>query len=200
MEVDENRLLERARRGDMPAYGVLFDRCRERVERTARRVFRSRDINDIVQETFVRGFESIATFRGDCAVSSWLCRIASNVCYDHFRQIDRKAEISLDDESFPEKLLGVVEPLYEPQGLSEEQEELVLRFGLSKLDEREALAIRLTWFDSEPRSAEEVMAMVGFADRQQVYDTTRKLIRICRKYANALLHSISVPQPAKRYP
>lgn len=202
MEIDEKRLLELAQLGDIGAFGVLFERCRASVERTIRWVFQSQDIEDVVQETFLRGYNRIAAFRGEGNISSWLCRIARNACYDYFRKAGRKAEVSLDDESLPVDRFEclAVKPQYEDLELSEDQKELVLQLGLSKLNEQEALAIQLTWFDAEPRSAEEVRAMVGFTTRQQVYDTTQKLIRICRRHAVALRRFTFVPQSARRSP
>ncbi len=54
---------------------------------------------DAVQETFIKAFRALDTFRGECSEKTWLTRIAVNTCRDirrgaWFRHIDRK--VSLD--------------------------------------------------------------------------------------------------------
>jgi RNA polymerase sigma-70 factor (ECF subfamily) len=41
---------------------------------------------DLTQETWLKAFRGINTFRGDAAFSSWIYRIAENVCIDFFRK------------------------------------------------------------------------------------------------------------------
>jgi RNA polymerase sigma-70 factor (ECF subfamily) len=49
------------------------------------------DVEDLVQETYLRAIRSIGSFRGDARVLAWLLRIGRNVCADHvrLRQRDR---------------------------------------------------------------------------------------------------------------
>lgn len=54
------------------------------------------DANDLAQETFIRLYRSIHTFRGQSAFSTWLYRIATNVCLDELRRRQRHPTISLD--------------------------------------------------------------------------------------------------------
>lgn len=62
---------------------------------------------DAVQETFVKAYKRADTFRGDCAESTWLTRIAINVCKDirrgaWFRRVDRSVTPeTLPDEAAP---------------------------------------------------------------------------------------------------
>jgi RNA polymerase sigma-70 factor, ECF subfamily len=75
------------------------------------------EAEDLAQETFLRAFRSIKTFRGDSKFGTWLRRIATNIALNHFRKKtpltqslavgddeDRNFEIP-DDEFAPEKLL-----------------------------------------------------------------------------------------------
>jgi RNA polymerase sigma-70 factor, ECF subfamily len=55
---------------------------------------------DLTQDTFISAFTAAATFRGECAVYTWLCRIAVNKCRNRYRQTSRRRElssVSLDD-------------------------------------------------------------------------------------------------------
>ena len=59
---------------------------------------------DAVQETFIKAFRALDTFRGDCSEKTWLTRIAINTCRDMrrgswFRHIDRKASLEMLPEA-----------------------------------------------------------------------------------------------------
>lgn len=54
------------------------------------------DALDLAQEAFLRAFVSLKDFRGDCSFSTWLYRIASNVCLDHLRKRQKAIVTSLD--------------------------------------------------------------------------------------------------------
>jgi RNA polymerase sigma-70 factor (ECF subfamily) len=52
------------------------------------------DIDDLVQDTFVRAFRAIPRFRGDSAFKSWLHRIAANVVQDHLVRRGRRQNVT----------------------------------------------------------------------------------------------------------
>lgn len=59
---------------------------------------------DAVQETFLKAFRSIQTFRGECSEKTWLTRIAINTCRDMqrggwFRHIDRRVTLDMLPEA-----------------------------------------------------------------------------------------------------
>ncbi len=57
------------------------------------------DAADITQETFIKAYRALGSFRGDSKVSSWLYRIASNVCLDFLRSRSRRAQVPLSFEN-----------------------------------------------------------------------------------------------------
>jgi len=73
-------------RGDRAAERELFRREYPRVLRLVYRlVGSSRDLDDILQETFIAVFRGLPRFRGESLVSTFLYRITVNVAYDHLR-------------------------------------------------------------------------------------------------------------------
>jgi len=52
-----------------------------------------------VQETYLRAIRSIATFRGEASVRTWLAAIARHVCVDHVRRRQRQRRLALRVES-----------------------------------------------------------------------------------------------------
>lgn len=77
----DEELVALAESGDPVAFGVLVSRHKRMVFNIAWRMLRNRqDAEDAAQEAFLRAFRSLSTFRGQARFSSWLYRIATNVC------------------------------------------------------------------------------------------------------------------------
>lgn len=77
----------------------LYEEHRERIYRIGLRYTQnSEEAQDILQETFVRAYRSLDRFRGEAQESTWLTRIAINICLNLRR--DRRHERRLQDTSF----------------------------------------------------------------------------------------------------
>ena len=86
----DGRVVEACRDGDREAFRLLYDAYKDRVYSIA--FYFSRDENsarDIVQETFLKIFNSISQFRGDANFSTWLYRVIVNACIDEQRRRKR---------------------------------------------------------------------------------------------------------------
>ena len=82
--VDDAELARRCAEGDRAAQQLLFAQMRTQVHRTLFRVLGSnRQMEDLVQETFVAAFRSIGSFRGDSSLNTWVDTIATRVVYRH---------------------------------------------------------------------------------------------------------------------
>ena len=80
------------------AFEVLVRRFQRRVFAVCVRVLGSpEDAEEATQETFVRLARSATTFRGDAALSTWLYRVARNVCTDHVRRDARRPSTPVED-------------------------------------------------------------------------------------------------------
>ncbi len=74
-------LLKRLRSGEQRAFAELLDRFGPRIQSLARRYAVSiADAEDLTQEIFVDLFQSVATFRGEAQLSTWIYRVALNHC------------------------------------------------------------------------------------------------------------------------
>lgn len=81
--------------GDEAAQRVLFRREYGRVRATVYRLLGNmREVDDLVQETFIAAFRAIASYRGDAKLSTWIDRIAVRIVFHHIRA--RKPTTSLD--------------------------------------------------------------------------------------------------------
>ncbi|MGZ4974682.1 MAG: RNA polymerase sigma factor [Limisphaerales bacterium] len=79
-EPDE-ALVEQSQQGDLAAFETLIRKHQRMIHSLTFRMTGSMDeAEDLSQETFVRAYRNIAAYRADCKFSTWLYRIAINVC------------------------------------------------------------------------------------------------------------------------
>lgn len=89
----ETDLLERARAGDESAFTALVGPLRERIYwRAAKAVGDLDEAEDITQETLMRAFTRLETFRGDARFSSWVYKVGTNCIRLHLRAQRRKGD------------------------------------------------------------------------------------------------------------
>ena len=87
LAVSDQELVARARSGDTQAFDALIGLHQDRVFRLAYRMLaNAEDAADVQQETFVRAWRSIKSFRSDAAFSTWLHRITVNLCLSRKRR------------------------------------------------------------------------------------------------------------------
>lgn len=80
----DRELARRASEGDREAQHAIFHAHRERVHVVLHRVLgRSREMEDLVQEAWVAVFRSLAGFRGEASLATWIDRIATRAAYRH---------------------------------------------------------------------------------------------------------------------
>jgi RNA polymerase sigma-70 factor (ECF subfamily) len=76
---DDLLIVQRVQAGDKLAFNLLVNKYHRRVGRLLTRMVRNQeDIEDIVQETFIKAYRAIGNFRGDSAFYTWIYRIAIN--------------------------------------------------------------------------------------------------------------------------
>jgi RNA polymerase sigma-70 factor (ECF subfamily) len=84
--MDDAELVRQVLQGNPAAYTELINRYTAQIAALCRaRVRRSEDVEDLVQDTFFRGLDSLASLREPEKFGSWLYRIARNLCSDWFR-------------------------------------------------------------------------------------------------------------------
>jgi len=83
----EQRLVARFQAGEPEALGALFELHVDRVFAYARHLLGNReDAEEITSEAFLRSFERIGSYRGECPFRGWLFGITRNLCLDRQRQ------------------------------------------------------------------------------------------------------------------
>ena len=91
MALTDEELVARSMGGDLDSFNQLVLRWERPIYALAYRVIgREEDARDVCQETFMRAFRALGGFKGQAKFSSWLYRIALNLCRDWIRRQRRQ--------------------------------------------------------------------------------------------------------------
>lgn len=135
-------LVARSMGGDLDSFNQLILRWERPIYALAYRVIgREEDARDVCQETFLRAFRALPGFKGQAKFSSWLYRIALNLCRDWIRRRRRSPLVELPEGVDPVELAT-------ERGPAESVEDLVSRKELS-----EAVAEAMALLPEEQRTA-----------------------------------------------
>jgi RNA polymerase sigma-70 factor (ECF subfamily) len=156
---DESGLVRRARRGDLQAYDGLVKRYQERIYATIYHMTSNHeDANDLAQESFIKAFQALKSFKGGSTFYTWLYRIAVNKTINFLKQRKNRTHMSLNDIDFnaehdPDLMALISENTpRRAAGLSELQKKL--NEALLKLSEPHRLVIIL--HDVQGQSHDEI--------------------------------------------
>jgi len=138
----DEELVARSIGGDAESFNELILRWERPIFALAyRTIGREEDARDVCQETFLRAFRALPAFRGQSKFSSWLYRIALNLCRDWMRRERRSPIVQAPEDVDLMELAAAAEP-------SESIEELVGRKDLARSVER-----AMTLLSEEQRTA-----------------------------------------------
>jgi RNA polymerase sigma-70 factor (ECF subfamily) len=104
MERTEAELIGAVLQGDAASFEPLIEKYSPRVFATARRYARREsEVEDIVQEVWLKAYQRLAGFRRDAPFEHWLMRLAVRTCYDFLRSHQRNREDSFSELTGPEE-------------------------------------------------------------------------------------------------
>ncbi len=93
--------MRRARRGELEAYDELVKRYQERIYATIYHMTSNHeDANDLAQESFIKAFQALKSFKGGSSFYTWLYRIAVNKTINFLKQRKNRTHMSLNDIDF----------------------------------------------------------------------------------------------------
>lgn len=136
-------LLARASEGDDVALGLLVRSTQADVWRLCSALGSPGEVDDLVQETYLRMIRAVPTFRAESSVRTWLLAIARNVCADHVRRRTRQRR--LIDRLMERTVVEAESPPSDPEpmldALSAEQREAIVLTQVLDLSYEEAARV-----------------------------------------------------------
>ena len=145
MNWTDEELVARSRGGDADSFNKLVLRWERPIYALAYRVIgREDDARDVCQETFLRAFRALPGFKGQAKFSSWLYRIALNLCRDWIRRQRRAPVVQMPEGVDPVELASERGPVESIEMLVERQElSKVVVDAMALLPEEQRTAIIL---------------------------------------------------------
>jgi RNA polymerase sigma-70 factor (ECF subfamily) len=163
MDQTEAELIAAVLKGNAASFEPLVEKYSPRIFAMARRYARREsEVEDIVQDIWLKAFERLQSFRAEAPFEHWLMRLAVNTCYDSLRRRQRNretifAELSDAEENWLDRLV------HQPEAANENAEaarQLVERV-LEQLSPSARLIITLQ--EIEERPVKEIAQLTGWS-------------------------------------
>jgi RNA polymerase sigma-70 factor (ECF subfamily) len=141
----DEQLISRHLRGDREASQALVEQYQGLVYSLAWRMLGdAEEARDAAQETFLCALEALPRFRGECALSTWLYRIAANACITRSRQRRqrRAREVPADEQDPPDERSPT-----SLERVEQNQRDALLHQAVAELPEPYRLVIGLHYFE-----------------------------------------------------
>lgn len=146
-------LIERIKKGDIKSFEILVDRYKDISLNLSYTILKNKEYaEDTVQEAFIKVYHKLNTFKFKASFKTWLYRIVINTSYNNLKK-NQKYSFQEDihiDESINDRNLS-----------NEEDQKKYINLALSKLNDNEALVLRLYYLAE--LSIKEIEKSTGFS-------------------------------------
>jgi len=182
-QANETALIRAAQAGDRAAFEQLVRAYDQSVLRLAMNLLRSpEDARDIYQETFLRVYRNLDTFRFDCSFHTWIYRIATNLCLD----LLRKRKVRKEESPVLATAEGTVdrfESMAEQRADLDPQKQLLsgqirrrVKAALAELSPRERMVFELRHYEGlRLRNIGEALGTTEEAAKNCLFRATQKM-------------------------
>lgn len=147
---NESSLLIKAKQGNVEAFEELTSSYYSKVYNICYKMLNNADdAIEQAQETFIKAYKYIKDFKGNCSLSTWLYRIATNVCLDFLRKNKNKRTISLEQNTYDDLQIkdSLVSDKPGPEKVAETNaQKLAIREAMAKMNENNRIVIILRDF------------------------------------------------------
>lgn len=157
-------LVNRAKKDDSAAYDDLIRRYQERIYATVYHMTSNHeDANDITQETFIKAYRALKSFKGDSSFYTWIYRIAVNRTINFLKARKNKYHLSLDDLDFHAEndpdLVALISDNTPRRDLNLVELQEKLNEAMQKLSETHRMVVTL--HDVQGLSHDEIAKIIG---------------------------------------
>ena len=155
-KIEDASLVRQTLDGSQPAFQALVERYQGRLFALARHYTKSAvDVEDIVQEAFLKAYSRLDTFQHQSSFYTWLYRIATNTILDFLKRHGRNPVQAVEDpelvsEGAPEEQLGSVRALSPHARMEREEISEITHSVLQELPEIFRTVLILREFESLP--------------------------------------------------
>ncbi len=174
-------LIDKVLNGDTNAFGELVDRYQNFAFTIAIRIVKvSEEAEEVAQDSFIKAYDSLSSFRGDSKFSTWLYRIVYHKSLDRLKMNKRHRTYELNEEITDDTLDHIENGL--EFMLNEERSDIIKRC-IDQLSPEEAAIISLYYF--EEQSVKEIVKVTDLTEdniKIKLYRSRKKLFSLLKGY------------------
>ncbi len=155
--------------GDTASFGCLFDRYKTRIVNYCRRFMNDRETaEDMAQEVFLRVYRSAPKYKPEAAFSTWIFKIATNVCLNElrrpkYRYSTESIDVSKTGDGDPPLEIADKLGIAPEEAVARKELDAVVRRALEELPAKQRAAVLLRIYDGF--SYEEIAKQIGKSEK-----------------------------------
>jgi RNA polymerase sigma-70 factor (ECF subfamily) len=158
--------IQRVLNGEVNAYEYLMTKYLNHVTNIVYKHIPQQEVEEVVQNVFVRVYKSLKTFKHKSGFKPWLSAIAVRACYDHWRKVYRSKEVPISSlsEKHQEWLEGVLSEESSQADNNKKQQKKarkILDWGLGHLSPEDRMVMELVYL--EGLSGKEAAKLLGWS-------------------------------------
>jgi len=159
-EMDDQYYIDRVKNGQTAAFSYLVERYRDMVFGLALKMLRStEEAEELAQDTFVKAFQSIQSYRGTARFSTWLYRITYNSAITMLRK-KKMQVLSLDEQRLSDE--DEVRLHQQLSGIDQEELSASLKRALDALPEDDQVLVTLYYY--EDQRVDDISQITGLSE------------------------------------
>lgn len=142
---DDQEIIDglKTKEGRAHAFGALVSKYKERLYWHIRKIVISHDdADDVLQNTFMKVWNNIDSFREEAGIYTWLYRIATNEAITHLNQLKKRSVLGMNDVS--DYLIGA---LHSDPYFDGDEIQMQLQEAIASLPEKQRLVFNMKYFD-----------------------------------------------------
>ncbi|MBR9914528.1 MAG: RNA polymerase sigma factor [Algicola sp.] len=176
--------------GQTSAFSALVDNYKDLVFTLALRMLKNREeAEEVAQDTFVKIFKSLDTFKGDSKLSTWIYKVAYHSCLDRIKK-NRKFMNDIEINEFTEHQVKTIDNALERMEIKEREQ--AIANCIDQLPSEDSFLLTLYYFDD--LSLEEISKIVGISA-----NTIKVKLFRCRKKLATILKQQLEPEILEYY-
>ena len=179
-------LIDKTLEGDTAAFGELVDRYQNFVYTIAIRILKvCEEAEEVAQDSFIKAYDSLGTFRGDSKFSTWLYRIVYHKSLDRLKMNKRHSAYEINEEITDDSLDHIENGL---EYLLSNERTALIRKCIAELPEDEAAIITFYYF--EEQSVREIAEVTGLTEdniKIKLYRSRKKLFSLLENYIEPVI-------------
>jgi len=174
-------LIDKTLEGDTGAFGELVDRYQNFVYTIAIRILKvSEEAEEVAQDSFIKAYDSLRTFRGDAKFTTWLYRIVYHKSLDRVKMNKRHRTYEINEEITEDSLNHIENGL---EFMLSEERTGIIKKCISELPSEDAVIITLYYF--EEQSVKEISKVTDLTEENikiKLYRSRKKLFSLLESY------------------